>query len=96
VHGEADADPDRLGEPVTATFDPDRPPHAALGEHTTAVRTGERDSMSGEALRVTTAYLREPASKQAQAVAEIALATEVVDGVGSATGGRTDQEIRPR
>jgi hypothetical protein len=37
--------------------------------------------MSGEALRVTTAHLRELAAKQAQAAAEIISATEVVDGV---------------
>jgi hypothetical protein len=37
--------------------------------------------MSGEALRVTTAHLRELAAKQAQAAAEITSATEVVDGV---------------
>ena len=37
--------------------------------------------MSGEALRVTTAHLRELATKQAQAAAEITSATEVVDGV---------------
>ena len=37
--------------------------------------------MSGEALRVTTAHLRELAAKQAQAAAQITSATEVVDGV---------------
>ena len=37
--------------------------------------------MSGEALRVTTAHLRELAAKQAKAAAEITSATEVVDGV---------------
>jgi hypothetical protein len=37
--------------------------------------------MSGEALRVTTAHLRELAAKQAQAAAEITSATHVVDGV---------------
>jgi Excreted virulence factor EspC, type VII ESX diderm len=40
--------------------------------------------MSGEALRVTTAHLRELAAKQAQAAAEITSATEVVDGVDTA------------
>ncbi len=40
--------------------------------------------MSGEALRVTTAHLRELAAKQAQAAAEISSATEVVDGVDTA------------
>lgn len=39
--------------------------------------------MSGEALRVTTAHLRELAAKQAQAAAEITSATEVADGVGT-------------
>jgi Excreted virulence factor EspC, type VII ESX diderm len=39
--------------------------------------------MSGEALRVTTAHLRELAAKQAQAAAGITSATEVVDGVES-------------
>jgi hypothetical protein len=37
--------------------------------------------MSVEALRVTTAHVRELAAKQAQASAEITSATEVVDGV---------------
>jgi hypothetical protein len=37
--------------------------------------------MSGEALRVTTAHLRELAARQGQAAAEIRSATEVVDGV---------------
>lgn len=37
--------------------------------------------MSGEALRVTTAHLRELAAKQAQAAAEITSGSEVVDGV---------------
>jgi hypothetical protein len=37
--------------------------------------------MSGEALRVTTAHLRDLAARQAQAAAEIISATEVVDGV---------------
>jgi hypothetical protein len=37
--------------------------------------------MSGEELRVTTSHLRELAAKHARAAAEIAAATDVVDGV---------------